>query len=158
MYLSRFSTTGLRRGTLILIPKGAVIENGEPLPTMRDHAFGSRGEFDQVMRVENLRKEVGEKSQMLEEQEDDNENLLWWKDSDMAQRLAKKLRPQIEEPEDGDDEQPYGKVIQVSSICVAPAKFGSDTEFTEYNPDTFYADTTTRTSANQQNIVLGSSK
>ncbi|RDW72152.1 hypothetical protein BP5796_08186 [Coleophoma crateriformis] len=107
-YIARFSTTGLRTGTLILIPSGAVVENGQPLPTMRDPTFGNRGEFDVVMRVGDAQAEGSESPAWPEAPGDEGGDLFWWTDGDMAQRLVQALRPQIEETEksrDGNEEQ-----------------------------------------------------
>ncbi|KAH8816331.1 hypothetical protein F5884DRAFT_218274 [Xylogone sp. PMI_703] len=72
-YLSSFAKSGLRKGALILVPAGAV-QNENAVPCEYD--FADPAEFDRVLRVS-----IGGK-------EDPSNDLWFWKDEDMARRLA----------------------------------------------------------------------
>jgi hypothetical protein len=77
-YLSDFAKTGLQRGTLILVPSAAV-EDQKALPT--DYDFRSPEEYDRVVRV-------GDK-----ETDGYGQNTWFWRDENMAKRIAGYLRP-----------------------------------------------------------------
>lgn len=72
-YLSSFAESGLRRGTLILIPANA-LNDEKAVPCEYD--FANPLEFDRVSRVR-----IGEKG-------DSGDDLWFWKDESMATRLA----------------------------------------------------------------------
>jgi hypothetical protein len=79
LYLSDFAKTGLQRGTLILVPaKG--LEDDKALPT--DYDFKNPEEYDRVVRVRD--KETDEYG---------DGHMWYWRDEDMAMRLAGYLRP-----------------------------------------------------------------
>lgn len=79
IYLSDLAKTGLRKGTLILIPANAV-EDEKALPA--DFDFTESDEFARVVRV----RDKGGDSY--------GESPKWfWRDEDMAKRLAGYLRP-----------------------------------------------------------------
>jgi hypothetical protein len=78
-YLTDFAKTGLQRGTLILVPaKG--LEDDKALPV--DYDFKNPEEYDRVVRVRD--KETDEYG---------DGNLWYWRDEDLAIRLAGYLRP-----------------------------------------------------------------
>jgi len=77
-YLTDFAKTGLRQGSLILVPSTA-IEDQKALPT--DYDFRSSEEYDRVVRVRD------------KEADGYGQDLWFWKDEDMAKRLAGYLRP-----------------------------------------------------------------
>jgi len=78
-FLSDFAKTGLRKGTLILVPaKGLEDENAVPM----EYDFKVASEYDRVVRVRD--KEVDEF----------REGEMWfWRDEEMAERLAGYLKP-----------------------------------------------------------------
>jgi hypothetical protein len=74
-YFSRFANSGMQRGTLILVPACAVSAAATPM----EYDFRDPEEYDQVVRVRNK-----------EEKE------IWdwyWRDEDLARRLARYLSP-----------------------------------------------------------------
>ncbi|RFU34574.1 hypothetical protein B7463_g1788, partial [Scytalidium lignicola] len=72
-YLSSFAESSLQKGTLILIPASALRDqNAVPC----EHDFANPAEYDRVVRVS-----IGEKGDL-------SDNLWFWKDEDMARRLA----------------------------------------------------------------------
>jgi hypothetical protein len=77
-YLSDFAKTGLQKGTLILVPSAAV-EDQKALPT--DYDFRSPEEYDRVVRVRD------------KETDEYGKDTWFWRDEDMAKRLAGFLRP-----------------------------------------------------------------
>lgn len=81
LYLSEFAKTGMQKGTLILVPaKG--IEDESAMPT--DYDFKNPEEYDRVVRVRESK----------EEGSYDGEGEMWfWRDEDMAERLAGYLKP-----------------------------------------------------------------
>ena len=75
IFFSGFTNSGLQRGTLILVPSGAVQEGATPM----EYDFRDPEEYDRVLRVRNKEeKESGE---------------WFWKDEEMARRLARYLSP-----------------------------------------------------------------
>jgi hypothetical protein len=78
IYLSDFAKAGLIKGTLILIPaKGVEEENAIPV----EYDFKSPDEYDRVVRVKD------------KEADEYGEDSMFWRDEDMARRLAGYLRP-----------------------------------------------------------------
>lgn len=78
-YLSDFSKAGLHKGTLILVPaQGLEDENAVPV----SYDFRKSDEYDKFVRVND--KEMDKSS---------DDGLMFWKDEDMARRLAGYLRP-----------------------------------------------------------------
>lgn len=80
VYLSDFASTGLKKGTLILVPaRGLKSQNA--VPTDSDYDFGNREEYDRVVRVRS--------------KGDDgiDEGSWYWEDEAMANRLVRILRP-----------------------------------------------------------------
>jgi hypothetical protein len=82
LYLSAFAKTGLQRGTLILIPaKGLEEENALPAE-FEDKVKEGIIEYDQLVRIRD------------KEGSYDGEGEMWfWRDEDMAIRLASYLKP-----------------------------------------------------------------
>jgi len=79
IYLSDFAKAGLHKGTLILIPaKGIEEENAVPV----DHDFKNPVEYDRVVKVKD------------KEADEYREGYMFWKDEDMARRLAGYLGPE----------------------------------------------------------------
>jgi hypothetical protein len=79
IYLSDLAKTGLRKGTLVLIPANAV-EDEKALPA--DFDFAESDEFARVVRVKD------------KEGDDSRKSPRWfWRDEDMANRLASYLQP-----------------------------------------------------------------
>ena len=77
IYVSDFANSGLKKGTLILIPAAALLEAGEnAVPT--DYDFKTADEYDRVVRVRD---------------KEDGVKMWYWRDEDMANRLAGYLRP-----------------------------------------------------------------
>lgn len=75
IFFSGFTNSGLQRGTLILVPSGAVQEGATPM----EYDFRDPEEYDRVLRVRNKEeKESGE---------------WFWRDEEMARRLARYLSP-----------------------------------------------------------------
>ena len=84
IYLSDFANSGLEKGTLILVPRRG-IEDENALPSQYD--FKDPEHYDKVVRVSD--KETSSFSEYGEE-----EGQLWfWNDEDMALRLAGYLKP-----------------------------------------------------------------
>lgn len=79
IYLSDFSKTSLKKGTLILIP-GQAVGDENALPT--DFDFLESDEFARLVRVKDKGGENYGES-----------NMWYWRDEDMAGRLAGYLRP-----------------------------------------------------------------
>jgi hypothetical protein len=79
LYLTDFAKTGLQRGTLILVPAQG-LEDDKALPV--DYDFKNPEEYDRVVRVRD--KETDEYG---------DGNLWYWRDEDLAMRLAGYLRP-----------------------------------------------------------------
>lgn len=78
IYLSDFAKTGFHKGTLILVPaKGIEDENAVPV----EYDFKNPNEYDTIVRVND--KELDEYG----------EGYMFWRDEDMARRLAGYLRP-----------------------------------------------------------------
>jgi len=78
IYLSDFAKAGLHKGTLILIPaKGFQEENAVPV----EYDFKNPDEYDRVVRVRD------------KEADEYGEGYMFWRDEDMARRLAGYLRP-----------------------------------------------------------------
>ncbi|KAG0645917.1 hypothetical protein D0Z07_8015 [Hyphodiscus hymeniophilus] len=82
LYLSTFAKTGLRKGTLILVPaKGLEEQNAVPAD-FEDKKREGVVEYDQFVRIRD------------KEGSHDGEGELWfWNDEDMARRLAGYLKP-----------------------------------------------------------------
>lgn len=77
IYLSDFANSGLKKGTLLLIPAASLLEAGRnAVPT--DYDFKTADEYDRVVRVRD---------------EEDGAKMWYWRDEDMANRLAGYLRP-----------------------------------------------------------------
>jgi hypothetical protein len=79
LYLTDFAKTGLQRGTLVLVPAQG-LEDDKALPV--DYDFKNPEEYDRVVRVRD--KETDEYG---------DGNLWYWRDEDLAMRLASYLRP-----------------------------------------------------------------
>jgi hypothetical protein len=78
IYLSDFAKAGLHKGTLILVPaKGVEAENAVPV----ECDFKNPDEYDRVVRVKD------------KEADEYGEGYMFWRDEDMARRLARYLRP-----------------------------------------------------------------
>jgi len=79
LYLSDFAKTGLQKGTLILVPaQGLEDQNALPM----EHDFKDPEEYDRVVRVR-------------DKEDDEYGGQKWfWRDEDMAMRLAGYLRPE----------------------------------------------------------------
>jgi len=81
IYLSDFAKSGMKKGTLILVPSaGLQSENATPT----DHDFKEMDEFDRVVRVK--------------DKEGEREEKWFWGDEEMANRLAGYLRPPPPDP------------------------------------------------------------
>lgn len=82
LYLSEFAKTGLQRGTLVLVPaKGLEEENARPAE-FEDKVKEGIIEYDQLVRIRD------------KEGSYDGEGEIWfWKDEEMAIRLAGYLKP-----------------------------------------------------------------
>jgi len=76
IYLSDFANSGLQKGTLILVPANGMTDENA-LPT--DYDFRDAEEYDRVVRVRSKEEREGE--------------MMYWRDEDMAQRLAGYLKP-----------------------------------------------------------------
>jgi hypothetical protein len=74
-YFSRFANLGMQRGTLILVPAGAVSAGAVPM----EYDFRDPEEYDQVVRVRS-KEEIGSGD-------------WYWRDEDLARRLARYLSP-----------------------------------------------------------------
>jgi hypothetical protein len=75
LFFSGFADSGLQRGTLIMVPAGAVQEGAMPM----EYDFKNPEEYDQVVRVRSKEeKERGE---------------WYWRNEEMAKRLARYLSP-----------------------------------------------------------------
>lgn len=80
-YLSDFANSGLQKGTLILVPaSGLTNENAIPV----EYDFKNPSEYDRVVRVR-------------DKEADEYGETWFWRDADMAERLAEYLRP-VEDP------------------------------------------------------------
>ncbi|KAF7908888.1 uncharacterized protein EAE98_012446 [Botrytis deweyae] len=80
IYLSEFANTGLRKGTLLLIPAHCIQnEKAQPL------------EFDRENPGYDVSVEIGDKESL-------NGGSWFWEDEDMAKRLAEALKPRPELP------------------------------------------------------------
>jgi len=78
IYLSDFAKTGLHKGTLILVPaKGVEDKNAVPV----EYDFKNSDEYDTIVRVND------------KEADGYGEGYMFWRDEDMARRLAGYLRP-----------------------------------------------------------------
>jgi len=96
-YLSDFAKSGLQRGSLILIPAKAIEDqNAQP----SDYDMKNPDEYDMIVRVQD--KEVDEYG----------DGLWFWKDEDMALRLAKYLKPAPD---------PYAATLPVRKTEIAPS-------------------------------------
>jgi hypothetical protein len=79
LYLSDFAKTGLQKGTLILVPaQGLEDQNALPM----EYDFKDPDEYDRVVRIRDK-----------EEAEYGGDQKWFWRDEDMAMRLAEYLRP-----------------------------------------------------------------
>lgn len=87
IYLSSFANSGLQRGTLILVPAGGLTDENA-LPT--DYDFKRADEYDMVVRVRTKDVECNDKFELSSSNSGD---LMYWRDEDMAQRLAGYLKP-----------------------------------------------------------------
>jgi hypothetical protein len=76
IYLSDFANSGLKKGTLILVPANGMTDENA-LPT--DYDFRDAEEYDRVVRVRSKEEREWE--------------MMYWRDEDMAQRLAGYLKP-----------------------------------------------------------------
>ena len=74
-FFSGFANSGLQRGTLILVPAGAVQEGATPM----EYDFRDPEEYDQVVRVRS-KEEMGSGD-------------WYWRDEEMAERLARYVSP-----------------------------------------------------------------
>lgn len=82
LYLSAFAKTGLRRGTLILVPAKA-LEEESALPTdFEDKKKDGIIEYDQLVKINDK-----------EGVSDGEEEMWFWSDENMAKRLAGYLKP-----------------------------------------------------------------
>ncbi|TVY86201.1 hypothetical protein LAWI1_G008856 [Lachnellula willkommii] len=83
-YLSDFASSGLKKGTLILVPaSGMTDENALP----SDCDFKNADEYDSVVRVRS-KEDAGR-----DEWSSGSGDMMYWRDEDMALRLAGALRP-----------------------------------------------------------------
>lgn len=81
IYLSAFAKTGLETGTLILVPAKGPEANANPAE-FQDEKKGGIPQYDQFVRITD------------KEGTDDGEGEIWfWRDEDMAIRLAGYLKP-----------------------------------------------------------------
>ncbi|CZR52177.1 uncharacterized protein PAC_02054 [Phialocephala subalpina] len=80
VYLSDFASTGLKKGTLILVPVGG-LKNQNAVPMDSDYDFGNHEEYDRLVRVRS--------------KSDDgiDEGSWFWEDEAMTNRLVGILRP-----------------------------------------------------------------
>lgn len=76
IYLSDFANSGLKKGTLILVPANGMTDENA-LPT--DYDFKDAEEYDRMVRMTSKDDKQGE--------------MMYWRDEDMAQRLAGYLEP-----------------------------------------------------------------
>ncbi|EPE25487.1 hypothetical protein GLAREA_01399 [Glarea lozoyensis ATCC 20868] len=75
LFLSAFANSGPKKGTLILVPAGGLTDENA-VPT--DYDFKNRDEYDRVVRVRG---------------KDEGEDVWFWRDEEMAGRLARYLNP-----------------------------------------------------------------
>ncbi|CZS96073.1 hypothetical protein WAI453_009734 [Rhynchosporium graminicola] len=85
LYISDFANTGLRKGSLILVPAKA-IQDPKAIPT--DYDFSEPSEYDRVVKVTD--KEIDRYGA--------TQDLWYWEDENMAMRLAGYLRPSLPDP------------------------------------------------------------
>lgn len=84
VFLSDFANSGLKRGTLILVPANGLTDE-KAVPSQYD--FRDPESYDQVMRVR------GKDDPVRDEWSGETGETWYWKDEDMALRLAQYLRP-----------------------------------------------------------------
>lgn len=81
IYLADFARSGMKKGTLILVP-AAGLQSENATPT--DYDFKEMDEYDRVVRVK--------------DKESEREEKWFWRDEEMANRLAGYLRPPPADP------------------------------------------------------------
>lgn len=84
IYLSDFANSGLKKGTLILVPANGITDENA-LPS--DYDFKNADEYDSVVRVRS-KEDAGR-----DEWSSGAGEMMYWRDEDMALRLAGTLRP-----------------------------------------------------------------
>ncbi|TAQ83928.1 hypothetical protein B7494_g7747 [Chlorociboria aeruginascens] len=104
IYLSRFAQSGLRRGTLILVPaQGLEDDHAQPC----DYDFKDPEEFDDVARVRG---------------KEDGEGETWyWRNEEMARRLVDYLRPTRDLRNQELPPRPRDDAVESSSRSVSAA-------------------------------------
>ncbi|KAF4624889.1 hypothetical protein G7Y89_g13282 [Cudoniella acicularis] len=84
IFLSEFANSGLKRGTLILVPANGMTDE-KAMPT--DYDFRDPDEYDRVVRVRSKEDVVPD------EWSGETGEMWYWRDEDMARRLAQYLKP-----------------------------------------------------------------
>ncbi|TVY32037.1 hypothetical protein LSUB1_G008411, partial [Lachnellula subtilissima] len=87
LYLSDFAHSGLKKGTLILVPASGVTDVNA-LPA--DYDFKNAAEYDAVVRVRSKQDAGAGRDEWAEAKE---REMMYWRDEDMALRLAGILNP-----------------------------------------------------------------
>ncbi|KAH7346523.1 hypothetical protein BKA65DRAFT_278860 [Rhexocercosporidium sp. MPI-PUGE-AT-0058] len=87
LYISDFANTGLKKGSLILVPAKAI---QDPKATPTDYDFSEPSEYDRVVKVSDKDCDSYGTSE--------REDLWYWENEDMAKRLAGYLRPPPRDP------------------------------------------------------------
>lgn len=97
IYLADFAKSGLQRGTLILVPRrGLSNDNSTPC----EYDIRNPEEYDRVVKVGEkdgeayLQRERDEYGSFADRDDEDHHEMWFWKDEEMALRLAGYLRPQ----------------------------------------------------------------
>ncbi|KAG9235771.1 hypothetical protein BJ875DRAFT_482874 [Amylocarpus encephaloides] len=84
IFLSDFANSGLKKGTLILVPRNGLTDD-HAVPT--DYDFKSEDEYDRVVRVRS------KEDSPYDEFSSEPREMWFWRDEEMALRLAKHLKP-----------------------------------------------------------------
>lgn len=84
IFLSDFANSGLKKGTLILVPANGLTDDNA-IPT--DYDFKDKDEYDRVVRVRSKDEPA------YDEWSSEPQETWFWRDEDMARRLARYLKP-----------------------------------------------------------------
>jgi hypothetical protein len=90
LFLSSFANSGLKKGTLILVP-AAGLEDEKAVPT--DYDFKNREEFDRMVRVRSKEDQGNRGDDEFSSGGSEEKDLWYWNDEPMALRLASYLNP-----------------------------------------------------------------
>jgi len=115
LYLSDFARSGLKKGTLILVPASGVTD-ANALPA--DYDFKNAEEYDAVVRVRSKQDTGAGRDEWTGAKESE---MMYWRDEDMALRLAGILSPP---PDPRDMELPPRKEQVVAEKAEEPKSRG----------------------------------